>query len=209
MNIYKIIGLCIWGCLILMGCQSTEAEQEQKLLLESDTTEFEEEIYIDTTQMAKEDSIANAALLGPIVVNRDQLMKKLKPNKDNIVMIDWNTLNDITLNECFNEDIGEYYWCPEFGNIIKSLEGKIVALQGYILPLEGGYFVLSMNPMASCFFCGGSGPQSIVDLKFKGPRAFKMDAYLTFKGKLRLNSDNIEELFYVLDDADVYKTEIK
>jgi hypothetical protein len=26
-----------------------------------------------------------------------------------------------------------------------------------------------------------------------------------FKGKLRLNKDNIEELFYVLDDADVYK----
>jgi hypothetical protein len=170
-------------------------------------TQFEKDLYLDSIQMALEDSLTEAAMKQPILVNREEVMKKLKPNEDNIIMIDWNMLNDITLNECFNEDIGEYYWCPEFGSIMKSLEGKTVALKGYILPLDGGYFVLSMNPMASCFFCGGSGPQSIVDLKFKGPRAFKMDTYLTFKGKLRLNADNIEELFYVFDDADVYETE--
>lgn len=213
MNKLGIIGLSFFCWLMLWSCTNTETEtaanQQQEAMLEGtdDIAQFEDELYLDSIQMALEDSLVEAGMQQPIVVNRKEVMKKLKPNEDDVVMIDWNVLNDITLNECFNEDIGEYYWCPEFGSIMKSLEGKTVALKGYVLPLDGGYFVLSMNPMASCFFCGGSGPQSIVDLKFKGSRAFKMDTYLTFKGKLRLNSDNIEELFYVFDDADVYKTE--
>jgi hypothetical protein len=125
-----------------------------------------------------------------------------------VIEIDWNVLNDIVLEECFYEEIAEYYWCPEFGNIVKGLEGKTVALKGYILPLQGNYFVLSLNPMASCFFCNGdAGPQTIVDLKFDGPRFFKMDEQLTFKGKLRLNAKNIEELFYVFDHAEVYEAD--
>lgn len=212
MNMNKIIIIALsFVCgLVITSCNtSVEESQQQEAMLEGtdNITQFEDELYQDSIQMALEDSLIDAAMQQPVVVNREEVMKKLKPNEDDIIMIDWNMLNDITLNECFNEDIGEYYWCPEFGSIMKGLEGKTVALKGYVLPLDGGYFVLSMNPMASCFFCGGSGPQSIVDLKFKGPRAFKMDTYLTFKGKLRLNSDNIEELFYVFDDADVYKTE--
>lgn len=210
MNKLRIIAFSFFCGLIITSCSApVEESQQQEAMPEGmdNLTQFEKDLYLDSIQMALEDSLTKAAMKQPILVNREEVMKKLKPNEDNIIMIDWNMLNDITLNECFNEDIGEYYWCPEFGSIMKSLEGKTVALKGYILPLDGGYFVLSMNPMASCFFCGGSGPQSIVDLKFKGPRAFKMDTYLTFKGKLRLNADNIEELFYVFDDADVYETE--
>lgn len=193
----------------VMSCTSSTEESEQSISNDDTMTlsQFEDELYLDSVRLAREDSLIESSMEAPTVVNREEVMKKLKPNEDNIITIDWNILNDIILNECFNETIGEYYWCPEFGSIVKELEGKTVALKGYILPFEGGYFVLSKNPMASCFFCGGSGPQSIVDLKFKGPRAFKMDAYMTFKGRLRLNTDNLEELFYVLDDADVYKTE--
>lgn len=168
--------------------------------------EFEDELY------EKEETKYTAPPEGeaeygeqPIVANRAAVEKSLKPNKDKVIMIDWNITNDVKLDQCFHEELGDYYYCPEFGSIMQSLEGKIVALSGYVLPLEDNYFVLSMKPMASCFFCGGSGPQSIVDLKFKGPRAFKMDTYLTFKGKLRLNATNLEELFYILDDADVYE----
>jgi hypothetical protein len=221
----NIIGL---GCVVLglifslNSCQSTENNEQESFeeantldatKLEVTTVEsqaasdvgFEDELLVDSIETAKMDSAINAGMQQPIVANRAAVEKALKPNKDGVVVLNWNIMNDIKLEECFNEDIGEYFWCPEFGSIMKSLQGKTVALKGYILPLEGGYFVLSMNPMASCYFCGGGGPQSIVDLKFKSPRAFKMDANLMFKGKLRLNKDNIEELFYVLDDADVYK----
>ena len=200
--------------LSLNSCQSTEnSEQEMSEdvvtleTMKANSAEFEDEIFEDTTDFAKMDSTINANMEQPIVANRAAVEKSLKPNKDGVVVLDWNVMNDVKLNECFNEQISEYFYCPEFGSIMKSLQGKTVALKGYVLPLEGGYFVLSMNPMASCYFCGGGGPQSMVDLKFKSPRAFKMDAFLTFKGKLRLNKNNIEELFYILEDAEVYKNE--
>ena len=178
----------------------------QKTKTEETTDEFNDELYkkdeVEYTAPPEGDEEYDEQ---PIVANREAVEKSLEPNKDNVIMIDWNITNDVKLDQCFHEELGDYYYCPEFGSIMKSLEGKTVALAGYILPLEDNYFVLSMKPMASCFFCGGSGPQSIVDLKFKGPRAFKMDTYLTFKGKLRLNASNLDELFYILDYADVYE----
>ena len=222
-----VLGFVVLGfAFVLASCNSAEGETEneqQQAYSESvntleetktevealkDRIEYEDEFAIDSLALAKMDSAANESMaIEPIVANRAAVEKSLKPNKDGVVILDWNVMNDIKLEECFNETIGEYFWCPEFGSIMKSLAGKRVALKGYVLPLEGGYFVLSMNPMASCYFCGGGGPQSIVDLKFKSPRAFKMDAHLMFEGTLRLNKDNIEELFYVMDDADVYKME--
>jgi hypothetical protein len=213
MNNIIVLGFMICGlALSLNSCQSTESSEQEMLdgvaTLEETKVKvggFEDELMVDSLETAKMDSSINAGMEQPIVANRAAVEKSLKPNKDGVVVLNWNIMNDVKLNECFNEEIGEYFYCPEFGSIMKSLQGKTVALQGYVLPLDGGYFVLSMNPMASCYFCGGGGPQSMVDLKFKSPRAFKMDAHLTFKGKLRLNRDNIEELFYILDDADVYK----
>ena len=207
------LGFVVLGLMLsLSSCQSTESTEQEALedvtTLEETKAEvagFEDELLIDSIETAKMDSSINESMQQPIVANRAAVEKALKPNKDGVVVLDWNIMNDVKLNECFNEEICEYFYCPEFGSIMKSLQGKTVALKGYVLPLDGGYFVLSMNPMASCYFCGGGGPQSMVDLKFKSPRAFKMDAHLMFKGKLRLNKDNIEELFYILDDADVYK----
>ncbi|MBK9933311.1 MAG: hypothetical protein IPP05_04030 [Cytophagaceae bacterium] len=55
--------------------------------------------------------------------------------------------------------------------------------------------------MASCFFCGGSGPESIVQLNFSKKNRFNTDQVITVKGKLRLNADNVDDLNYILDDA--------
>lgn len=187
----------------ILGSCEQEANDEQVMQVEE---AFPEMVFTDTTRTRLQDTVSRKEKLEPIVANRKAVMASLKPNKDEVIAIDWNVLNDIVLEECFYEEIAEYYWCPEFGDIVKGLEGKTVALKGYILPLQDNYFVLSANPMAACFFCNGdAGPQTIVDLKFDGPRFFKMDQQLTFKGKLRLNAKNIEELFYVFDNAEVYE----
>jgi hypothetical protein len=187
---------------VLVSCNTSEST-EQAMQSEE---EFPELVFMDTTRTRLLDTVTRKEKLEPIVANRKAVLASLKPNEDEVIEIDWNVLNDIVLEECFYEEIAEYYWCPEFGNIVKGLEGKTVSLKGYILPLQGNYFVLSANPMASCFFCNGdAGPQTIVDLKFDGPRFFQMDQQLTFKGKLRLNAKNIEELFYVFDHAEVYE----
>ncbi len=189
---------------ILISCNTAETNEQTIQGEEA----FPDMVFTDTVRTRLQDTVTRKEKLEPIVANRKAVLASLKPNEDEVIEIDWNVLNDIVLEECFYEEIAEYYWCPEFGNIVKGLEGKTVALKGYILPLQGNYFVLSLNPMASCFFCNGdAGPQTIVDLKFDGPRFFKMDEQLTFKGKLRLNAKNIEELFYVFDHAEVYEAD--
>ncbi len=200
----RLVGLSVLIIGIFIGFGGCKSEVQNKDSKDGITSGFEDELFLDSMERHKMDSMSNA-MEQPAVLNREIVKKSLKPNKDNVIMLDWNITNDIKLEECFNEQLGEYFYCPEFGSIMKSLEGKIVAINGYTLPLEEGYFALSMNPMASCYFCGGGGPQSIIDLKFNSPRAFKMDQRLTFKGKLRLNATNLDELFYILDNAEVYE----
>lgn len=66
--------------------------------------------------------------------------------------------------------------------------------------------MLSSNPFASCFFCGGAGPESVVGLSLKkNGKRFRTDDYFTFKGKLRLNTDNPDDFNFILDQAEVYE----
>ncbi|WP_200942790.1 hypothetical protein [Dyadobacter sp. Leaf189] len=58
--------------------------------------------------------------------------------------------------------------------------------------------------MASCFFCGGAGPESIIELQFKNKKQkFKTDAVKFVKGKLLLNPTDVEHLNYILTEAEV------
>ena len=116
--------------------------------------------------------------------------------------IDWNTLSDVSFESTYYPDIDEYLWFPTFGESVKKLEGKEVSIQGYIIPvdLEEGYFVLSAYPYSACFFCGNAGPESVMSLKFKSkPRRYELDEVATFKGKLRINDSDVDELNYILE----------
>lgn len=95
---------------------------------------------------------------------------------------------------------------PRFGPTVKALNGKAISITGYVIPvdLESGTYVISEFPMAACFFCGGAGAESIMQLKFKrAPRRLKTDERRTFSGTLRLNADNVYELNYILDGAEL------
>lgn len=97
-----------------------------------------------------------------------------------------------------------FFLYPEFGSKVKVLEGKEVEIKGYMIsvnPAEN-VFVLSAYPMASCFFCGSSGPESIIQLKLKRPKRFLTDEIWTVRGVLRLNADNLEELNYILEGTE-------
>lgn len=122
--------------------------------------------------------------------------------------ITWETLSDVRFTDKYSEEEEAYYYYPHFGSSVKALEGKEVYLKGYMLALEPkeGIFILSRNPYAACFFCGGSGPESIVELKLKpGYPRFRMDQLVTIKGYLKLNQDDIYQCNYILDQAEVYK----
>ena len=117
----------------------------------------------------------------------------------------WQDLEDVTFEEKYYEDVDEYLWYPAFGESLTSLEGKEISIKGFLIPLdvEANLYVLSANPYAACFFCGNAGPESIMSLKFdEAPRRYELDEVVTFKGELKLNSTNIDELNYILLHAE-------
>lgn len=124
----------------------------------------------------------------------------------NPVKLTWETLRDVTFKKKWYPDESVYMLYPTFGPAVQKLKGKEVSITGYILPidLDANMYVLSAFPYSACFFCGGAGPESVMALKFKkNPRKFKTDERLTFKGTLALNADDIYQMNYVLENAEV------
>lgn len=114
--------------------------------------------------------------------------------------INWVTLRDVKFTKKFNKEYELDFLYPTFGSNLLKLQGKIVEIKGYVIPVNQNVFVLSAKPMASCFFCGGSGPESILQLNFATKNRFKTDQIITVKGKFRLNPDNVDDLNYILDE---------
>ncbi len=122
--------------------------------------------------------------------------------------IDWDILSDVTFTDKYSEEVQAYYYFPTFGPSVLSLNKKEVIIRGYVLEIDRGndVYILSANPFAACFFCGGAGPESIVELKLdKDHPRFKMDQVVTFKGTLKLNAVDIYQCNYILENAKVYK----
>ncbi len=127
-----------------------------------------------------------------------------KPEKEEIA-ITWETLTDITYTRKFNKQEEMYFMYPIFGDKVKALEGKTVSIKGYMIPVDetGEFYVISAKPMAQCFFCGGSGPESLIELEFrKKGRRFKTDEIRTIRGVLKLNPEDVEHLNYILTSAE-------
>jgi hypothetical protein len=119
----------------------------------------------------------------------------------------WDAFAKTKFEPKYHEKLGEYLFAPTFTAELKALEGKEVSLEGYYVPFapEGGnYIILSKFPMSQCFFCGGGGPESIVEVYFaKGLPKFQIDDLVTVKGKLKLNSDDMEHVNFILEQVTV------
>jgi hypothetical protein len=91
---------------------------------------------------------------------------------------------------------------PVYGKEVLALEGKEVTIEGYVMPLDFGkaYFVISAFPFASCFFCGGAGPETVMEVYLRKPTKPKAEKVVV-KGKLVLNHGDVEHLTYMLKDA--------
>ena len=107
----------------------------------------------------------------------------------------------------YYEKLGEYLFYPSFPEEVKALEGKEITIQGFYVPFapeDGTYIIISKYPMSQCFFCGGGGPESVAEVNFvKGPPKFQVDDLITVKGKLKLNTDDVDHVNFILTDASV------
>ncbi|MBS9463948.1 homoserine dehydrogenase [Flagellimonas sp. 389] len=55
--------------------------------------------------------------------------------------------------------------------------------------------------MASCFFCGAAGPETIIEVNFKEKPPFRTDQIVTVTGILELNRNNVDHCNYILKAA--------
>ncbi|MEM7374833.1 MAG: DUF3299 domain-containing protein [Bacteroidota bacterium] len=118
-------------------------------------------------------------------------------------LVDWEQLSEVFFVE--KMDLGTRYVIhkPHFSEVIKALEGKKIEINGYILPLDvdGGAYALSAYPYSACFFCGGAGLASVMDVWFAEPNQhYQLDEKVKLHGILKLN-DSGEGLLYLLDEA--------
>ena len=121
-------------------------------------------------------------------------------------IITWELLKDVEFDEIWSEEFQAYYMVPKFSKSVKEMDGKEVQIRGFIIPVDivQDYYVLSANPYSSCFFCGQAGPESVMEIQMiKKYEGLRMDQVITFQGTLRLNIDDIYQLNYILEEAQI------
>ena len=120
----------------------------------------------------------------------------------------WKTLAKIAYKKEYDEFLGFKIDKPVFSDEIKALDGKEVTVKGFIIPVEGykshKEFILSAFPYSMCFFCGGAGPESVMEVTAIEPVEYEAEA-IVLKGKLHLNSTDVNKLMYSLSDAKLVK----
>jgi hypothetical protein len=120
----------------------------------------------------------------------------------------WKTLSQLTYKKEMDEFLGFKIDKPVFSSAIKELEGERVTVRGYIIPVEGyknqKEFVFSAYPYSMCFFCGGAGPETVMEVEAETSVEYSADP-VVLEGVLHLNADDINALMYKLTDARLVK----
>jgi hypothetical protein len=116
--------------------------------------------------------------------------------------IDWQLLSNVSFSQPDPGHRGPVYGKPVFGESIKHLNGQTVVLHGYMLPLtaDNQQYILSKYPFTECFFCGGAGKETVVELLLANKLHFDIDEPVTIQGTLHLVEDPLQ-LSYRLVDA--------
>ncbi len=116
----------------------------------------------------------------------------------------WNKFKSSEYKDIYIEEYEAYAALLVESNELSALDGIEFTIKGYHIPvMEDDLVVLSKYPNANCFFCGGAGMESIMEIRIKDgkPRHFEMDEKLTFRGTLKVNTTDYEILSFILEDA--------
>lgn len=114
----------------------------------------------------------------------------------------WAVLSEIDYDKS-EDEYGEIY-VPIFGDEIRNLEGERIVLEGFIIPFQGMFepdkIILSALPIASCFFCGGSGPETVAEVFLDRPIRYTAKT-VRVTGTLELNDTDADQLMYILKNS--------
>lgn len=116
----------------------------------------------------------------------------------------WKSLSKISYKKEYDDLMGFKVDKPIFSDAIKAMDGKQITIKGYIIPVEGykshKEFIFSQFPYNMCFFCGGAGPETVMEVQAKDAVKYTAES-ITLTGILRLNSRDINRLMYKIDNA--------
>ncbi len=125
-------------------------------------------------------------------------------HSNKIVLADtltWKLLGKIDYVKKPDKTYGEVMF-PVINPKLRAMQGKTVVISGFIIPIDNKNYAISKNVFASCFFCGKSGPETIMGIKFKdGLPKLKTDQYVTLKGTFRYNDSDVEDWIYHVENA--------
>ena len=121
----------------------------------------------------------------------------------------WKTLSKVTFKKQYDDLLGFKIDIPVFSEEVKAMDGKEITVRGYIVPTNGykshSDFVFSAFPYNMCFFCGGAGPETVMEVEAKESITYTAEV-ITIKGKLELNDQDPNRLMYTLKDAVLIKS---
>lgn len=118
----------------------------------------------------------------------------------------WPVLSQVSYKKIQDELLGFDVDYPIFRPELRALDGKLVKVKGYIIPTDGykshKEFVFSAYPYKNCYFCGGAGPETVMEVQSKKGIPFTSEK-IELQGILRLNSFDLNRLMFLLTDAEV------
>lgn len=95
---------------------------------------------------------------------------------------------------------------PVFSKRLKSWNKKTIRLKGYLVPLSeingSQAYMLSSLPFSMCYFCGGAGPETVVELQTTEKIRF-VTRQLQVEGELLLNETDPDHHMYILRHAHI------
>ncbi len=116
----------------------------------------------------------------------------------------WQTLGKITFKKQYDDLLGFKIDIPVFSDDVRAIDGQEITLRGYIVPTQGykshNEFVFSAFPYNMCFFCGGAGPETVIEVATVEAIEYTADP-IVIKGKLALNDEDPNRLMYALSGA--------
>jgi hypothetical protein len=116
----------------------------------------------------------------------------------------WQVLAEVGFESRLSPESGFEVESPKFSKRLWSYNGKVVRVKGYLIPMAelGGRseYMLSSLPFNQCYFCGGAGPETVVEIQTKQTIKF-VTRQITIEGVLFLNDFDPNHHMYIIKNA--------
>jgi len=216
--VFALMGTYQWWApsLGLVEVETEIPDVDVDQIIEDSLKTISEILQDKRDDLSKEDSIWSwngqtydydfVGLYNPAIHAKNAIDSLAERNPDSRpIKTNWKELTSVNYIKKYYEEFYMDILTPVFPDSLKRLNGRIVEIKGYVIPFDqtGNALALSASPFAACFFCGKGSPASVMSLYPKNKkRSYQMDEHLSFTGRLRLNYDNPDEFYYILETAE-------